>query len=164
MAVAALVACGPNSVDEARRDALAGERIVFEDPPGTLRSGSVEVHPPVRDELTLEYGPNLASRRVTVDPDAPVRVLDHYLDELSADGWKDIHAICRPPSEDRSALATVSATKRVDDFTAMANVSISYAHEDITVRIALSAPFHGDDGESPAGVPARVPDDCALLP
>ena len=159
----ALVACGPDGEDQSRRDELANERVVLVEPPGAERSGSVEQHPPQRDELTLEFGPNLVDRTFEVEFSDDVSVLGFYLDELETDEWVDIDVICQPDSTDRTAWASAVAKKRLDDFTATVKVSVSYTEQPANVRVTMSAPFHDDDGAAPDGASPDVHASCEPL-
>jgi hypothetical protein len=159
----ALVACGPDGEDQSRRNELANERVVLVEPPGAERSGSVEQHPPQRDELTLEFGPNLVDRTFEVEFSDDVSVLGFYLDELEADEWVDIDVICQPDSTDRTAWASAVAKKRLDDFTGTVKVSVSYTEQPANVRVTMSAPFHDDDGAAPDGASPDVHASCEPL-
>lgn len=161
--VAVLVACGPDGVDQHRRDTLAMEQIVIVEPPGVVRSGSIEERQPQRNELTLEFGPNRVDRTFEVEFSDKVSLLGFYLDELMADEWVDIDANCQPGSADRTAWASVLAKKRLDGFTATVKVSISYAPDPNSVRITVSAPFHDERGDAPAGAEPEVQADCGSL-
>lgn len=139
------------------------EQIVLVEPPGTARSGSVEEHPPERDELTLEFGPSIVDRTFEVEFSDEVSVLGFYLDELQTDEWVDVDALCQPDSTDRTAWASVVAKKRLDGFTATIKVSISYASRPANVRVTMSAPFHGDEGDSPEAAEPDIHASCEPL-
>ena len=137
--------------------------VVVVEPSGVVRSGSIEEHPPERDELTLEFGINLVDRTFEVEASDDVSVLAFYVDELMADEWFDIDAICQPDSTDRTAWASVVAKKRLDGFTATVKVSISYAREPNSVRVTMSAPYHEDGGKTPTGAEPDVHAICESL-
>ena len=165
MAAADLIVCGKRVFGHPAATAVAcrGERIVAVEPPGTVRSQPVGQHPPRRDELTLELGPNLVDRTYEVVFSDDVSVLGFYLDELRSDDWVDIDAICQPDSTDRTAWASLVAKKRLDDFTATVKVSVSYAPNPANVRITMSAPSRADGGDSPTGAAMDVHASCEAL-